>query len=500
MKPIHRAIRRLLPVLVVAPAVAACAVSTSPVSGRQRAYPYSWQQEIEIGRHADRDIVDQFGTYQDSALDAYVRRVGEAVLAASHLRREGALPEYQATKFTFRVLDTEIVNAFALPGGFVYVTRGLLAHLDNEAQLAVVLGHEIGHVAARHTAQDAIRSGMMLAALGGAGWMIEEAGVPHGLAAGTGIGAQLLLYRYSRDDERESDRLGVEYAVLAGYRAVEAAEFFTALERMQARDSFFPAFLSTHPDPGAREQTVAQLAAEWGARGPAGARVEGDGYLATLDGLVIGEDPREGFAENGVFHHPAGAFHFPIPEGWVLWRDGRRMRFVPDGGVEPGIRVEFGASSRHETALAAAAAFVTENAIEGASTRGTELNGFAGARVVGRLGSGDDDVNYRVFGYWLEHGGQVRRFVGIATEEESRAMQDAVETMTRGFRALTDPDIVGMQPARLALVAVDADTPFAELMEGSDPPYGMDLDALAIMNGLEPGAVVPAGSVVKLPR
>ena len=124
MKPILRA---LLPVLAIGPTLAACAVSTNPVSGNRRAYGYTWEQEIQLGRQADEEIVEQFGVYHDPELEDYVRRVGEQVLAQSHLRRQTALPEYQRTKFTFRILDTEIVNAFALPGGFVYVTRGLLA-------------------------------------------------------------------------------------------------------------------------------------------------------------------------------------------------------------------------------------------------------------------------------------------------------------------------------------------------------------------------------------
>ena len=492
--------RTLVPVLAIAPALAACAVSTSPVTGRQRAYAYSWQQEIELGRRADREIVDQFGTYDDPALEAYVRGVGEAVLATSHLRRPAALPEYQATKFTFRVLDTEVVNAFALPGGYVYVTRGLLAHLDNEAQLAVVLGHEIGHVAARHTAQDALKNGVMLAGLLGAGLVADEAGVHEAIVEVASIGAQLLLFRYSRDDERESDRLGVEYAALAGYRAAEGAEFFTALERMQARESFFPAFLSTHPDPGRREQTVAQLAQEWAAQGHAGERVERDAYLARLEGMTLGEDPRQGFEEDGVFYHPAGAFRFPVPRGWSMARDGRRMQFAPADQDEPALEVRFGASSRHSTALGAAADFIRDNGLEGATSSRTELNGFAGARVDASMPGEEGEESYRVLGYWIEQGGQVRRFVGISTQEEAGAMEHAVQTMTRGFRELTDPDILSMQPARLALVEVEADTPFLDLMEGSDPPYGMDLEALAILNGVEPGGVVPAGSVVKLPR
>jgi predicted Zn-dependent protease len=195
-------LRALLPLLVALPTLASCAVGVNPVSGARRAYAYTWQQEIRLGREADREIVEQFGVVDDAELAAYVVRVGEAVLAHSHLRREGALPEYRETAFTFRVLDTEVVNAFALPGGFVYVTRGLLAHLDSEAQLAVVLGHEVAHVAARHSSKDALKTGALMIGIAGASALGEElGGVAEVLAEAGGLGLQFLMLRHSRDDE-----------------------------------------------------------------------------------------------------------------------------------------------------------------------------------------------------------------------------------------------------------------------------------------------------------
>jgi predicted Zn-dependent protease len=488
--------RALLPVLAIAPAVSACAVSTSPVTGRQRAYAYSWEQEVALGREVDRQIVAQFGTYDDPQLEAYVRRVGESVLQTSHLRREGALPEYQATKFTFRVLDTETVNAFALPGGFVYVTRGLLAHLDNEAQLAVVLGHEVAHVAARHSSQNALETGLVMVGLLGASLLGEEmAGIGEEIGDFGSIAAQLFLFRYSRDDERESDRLGVEYAAMAGYRAAEGADFFTALQRMQARAGWLPGFLSTHPDPGRREETVAQLAAEWAGRGYDGQRVEREAFLAQVEGITLGEDPRQGFEMDGMFYHPEGGFRFPVPRGWEVVRDGRNVQLKPRG--LSGIEVEFGARSQHERAYEAADAFVRDNRLTGASSAATTMNGFPGARVEASLGSGDR--LFRVSAFWMEHDGQVRRFVGISESGRGEELDYAVAQMTRGFRTLTDPGILGMQPVRLRLVTTREALPFRSHVDPRLMPRGMDLEALAILNGGEVDAVIPAGTVLKLP-
>jgi predicted Zn-dependent protease len=489
--------RALLPLLAVAPVLGGCVVtSASPVTGRQRAYAYTWEQEMRMGREADREIVARYGTYDDPELEAYVRRVGEAVLATSHLRREGALPEYRAAKFTFRVLDSEAVNAFALPGGFVYVTRGLLAHLDNEAQLAVVLGHEIAHVAARHGSQSALESGLMIAGVLGAGLLGERvAGAGQEIGDLGGVAGDLMLIRYSRDDERESDRLGVEYAALAGYRAEEGVELFTALQRMQARGGRLPGFLSTHPDPGRREEAVAWTAAEWAARGHDGQRVEADAYRARINGITLGQDPREGFDRGGTFHHPAGGFRFPMPPGWQAVRDGREVRMVPRGAS--GAQVELVARSRHSTAQAAAEDFIRENGLEGAAGYRTNMNGFPGARVDAALEHGGR--SFVVTGYWMEHEGAVLRFVGVAESAYGEALGEAVGVMTRGLRTLTDERILSLQPARLALVTTDADEPFRAWVDPRDLPPGMDLEDLAILNGVGVDDVIPAGTVLKLP-
>ncbi|HNZ39038.1 MAG TPA: M48 family metalloprotease, partial [Candidatus Latescibacteria bacterium] len=153
-----RGCTRAILALVALVTFGGCAVSVNPVTGKRGMYAYSWQQEISLGAETDVAIGQEYGLYEDAALTSYVRSVGESVLEKSHLRRPEAREEFRKTVFTFRVLDSPVVNAFAVPGGYVYVTRGLLAYAENEAQLAVVLGHEIGHVAARHSSRSAVKS------------------------------------------------------------------------------------------------------------------------------------------------------------------------------------------------------------------------------------------------------------------------------------------------------------------------------------------------------
>ncbi len=179
-------------------------IQTSPVSGNKRAYGYSWQDELKIGKDADSEIIAQYGLYDDEELATYVSNLGNQLLEVSHFSREDTPSEYKNTDFTFRVLSSPVVNAFALPGGYVYVTRGLLAHLENEAQLMVVLGHEIGHVAARHASQRAAEQQFgQLAIIGGA-VLGQSLGLDGGnISQLSRQTAQLLFLSYRRDDERD---------------------------------------------------------------------------------------------------------------------------------------------------------------------------------------------------------------------------------------------------------------------------------------------------------
>ena len=187
--------------------------------------------------------------------------VGNRVLATSHLRRPGADEQVRNTPVNFGVLDSPIINAMALPGGYIYVTRGMLAHLNNEDQLATVLAHEIGHVAARHAARQAWQQQIGQGLLLGGALLGQGLGLPtQDLMNLGGMAAQLIFLRYSREDELEADKLGVEYSSGAGYDPRETIGLFQTLDRMQEKEGQgMPGFLSTHPDPGERIQRIREL-------------------------------------------------------------------------------------------------------------------------------------------------------------------------------------------------------------------------------------------------
>src|SRR5438552_8558485 len=228
-------------------AVAGCA--TNPVSGRRELSLVSTAQEDQIGREGYQAVLQEYGVYDDPRLQAYVDSVGQRLGRVSHLPNE---------HWKFTLLDDPTVNAFAMPGGYIYITRGILAHLNSEAQLAGVLGHEIGHVCARHSAKQITQQ--EIATLGLAvGGVFSSTLQRYSGAAQQALG--LMMLKYSREDETQADELGVKYATAAGYDPREIPATYATLKRISERaGSTLPAFLSTHPDPGDRETRTRALA------------------------------------------------------------------------------------------------------------------------------------------------------------------------------------------------------------------------------------------------
>ena len=252
--------------------------SLNPATGSRQLNLFGEESEIEMGREADAEIVAAVGLYDDPLLQEYVQDLGMEIAAAS---------ERPGLPWSFKLLDDSSINAFALPGGFVYVTRGLMTHLDSEAELAATIGHEVGHVTARHGVNQ--RSKQILASAGlGVAAILDEDIADWAFAGHIGLG--LLFLQHSRDDERQADDLGLRYAMRAGYDPREMSELFGVLEAVSRVEGVgrLPNWLATHPDPGARrkriEEQVARLEGDF-----FNARIERDSYLERLDGMVFGD-------------------------------------------------------------------------------------------------------------------------------------------------------------------------------------------------------------------
>jgi predicted Zn-dependent protease len=483
--------------LPLAASTGACAYSNSAITGTGRYYGYSWQQELAMGKQVDADLSGQHGVYGDSALGAYVARVGDTIVATSHLRRPTTPLEMRDVPVTFRVLDTDVVNAFAVPGGYVYVTRGLLAHLENEAQLAVILGHEVGHVAARHTSQEALKLQIGVIGAVAAAVLADQAveGSGEGVSDLAGGILKLAILSYGRDDERESDRLGVEYAALAGYRADEGARFFELLELMRKQEKRrTPEFLSSHPDPGSRETTVREMAAAWAPRAPASLEAGDSAFRGAIEGMVIGRDPRRGYAEGGVFHHPEGGFAFDLPAGWTTEWSG--ARFGAGNGSKTAALV-FLAAPGDSTAVEAANRWVTRSSTAYRDSSLASPAGFPAASARAKWTLGEEEG--WIATTFVEAGGRVYQLMGIDQGGHRVETDSALAAAIRSFRVDTDPRAASVQPMRLGFVTVNADAPFRSFVSGPLPD-GLTLEDLAMMNRVLADDVIPAGATLRLPR
>lgn len=485
----------MLSVLVSA-GTAGCVIQQNPVSGSQRVYGYSWQQELEMGAEADKQLSEHFGIYDDEQLAGYVERVGKAVLAESHMRRDDTPERFREASFEFRVLDSPVVNAFALPGGYNYVTRDMLAHVENEAQLAMVLGHEIAHVAARHASQQAFRQQLGQVLLGGGaliGEVFFDVSAQHVLELG-GAASQLLFLSYSRGNEREADQLGVEYAARAGYRAEEGAGFFQTLERMTERaGGGLPTYLSSHPDPGERQQRIREVAEEWRAQGYEMDTRQRRAFLEQIDGMVFGEDPRQGFMEQDTFYHPAERLLFSVPADWEMIRQQHRTAFV-----EPDERAVtmFQALPEAAGAREAMAEFSGQEGVTVIREESLSINGLPARRLIAETES--DGQRYRYDLVAISYRDQVYRLVSMSLAREYGRWEPAFTDIAESFQELQDPEVLGIEPARIRIRETGRTAPFSDFLP-EELPMDMEPEQVAILNQVDLDEEIRQGRMIKIP-
>ena len=293
--------------LIAAILMTACA--TNPVTGKRELSFMSEEQEISVGRELDAQVRQEMGLYGNPELQRYVQELGMRLAKSS---QRPNLP------WTFAVVDSPAVNAFALPGGFIYITRGILPYLDNEAQLVGVLGHEIGHVTARHSAQQYTRGmGTSLGVLVGSFFVPQMR--PFGDLAQTGAG--MLFLKFGRDDELQADQLGARYAARGNWDPAGVPGMLSTLGRIDeaAGDrKGVPNWLSTHPQPEDRAARAAETVKKVRTGSEAPWVVDRDGYLARIDGIVFGDDPEEGVVRGNTFLHAPLRFALEFPDGWEI--------------------------------------------------------------------------------------------------------------------------------------------------------------------------------------
>lgn len=457
-------------------ATSGCAIN--PATGRNQLMLVSESQGIAMGRQADTAIIATIGLYPDATWQRYIQQVG-ARLAATSERPD--LP------WTFRVVDDAAVNAFAVPGGFIYVTRGLLAHLTSEAELASVVGHEIGHVTARHTAAE--MSKQQLLGLGLAvGSMASSQVAKYAGIVNQGLG--ILYLKFSRDDENQADELGLRYMRRANYDPREMPAVFRMLEQVSAAEGGgrLPTWLATHPTPENRFATMSEQITAL-PQDFSGTVVNRDSYLRRLDGLVFGENPREGYFRGNQYFHPDMRFQLTLPEGWAT-HNGKQAVVAVSPGKDAVVELSL---AQGTSADAAARAFLAQQGITAGTTSRASLNGLP--TVSAPFGAATADGTLRGTVLFVEHRGAVFGLIGYAPEASWTANQAAAERALRSFRPLTDPAALNVQPQRLDILKLDRRTTIEAMARQRTSPASAA--TLALINQVELQTPLASGRLIK---
>ncbi len=465
-----------LPLIVLLVAVAGCAVN--PATGQRQLMLVSEGQEIGMGQQADPDIVGAYGLYPDSAIQIYVRGLGE---------RLAALSERPDLPWTFRVLDDPVVNAFALPGGFDYVTRGILVYFNSEAELVAVMGHELGHVTARHGAQQMTQQQFAQIGLVAGAILVPRFQDFAGLAQ-AGLG--LLFLKFSRGDETQADELGLRYMYRAGYDPREMPKVFAMLERVSQAGGGdrLPQWLSTHPNPENRQQHIADLIAQL-PQDFSGRLIRHDEYIRRLDGMTFGANPREGFFRDGLFLHPDLKLQIRFPAGW---KTSNQKRAVLAQSPQQDALMQL-TTAGEATPTAALQTFLSQQGITAGTISRQTVNGLPAASAGFQATTQEATLAGLVTA--IQYGGGVYRLLTYSAQASWPNYEGAARAWVQSFQPLTDPAALAVQPLRIEVVRVSSPMNLAEFQQRY--PSKVDLAALARVNQLETSGQVTAGQLVK---
>ncbi len=466
--------RKLLMTLSVA-VLAACA--TNPVTGRREISLVSEGQEIQMGQEAAQQVEQSLGLVNDAELQAYVRRIGTELARAS---------ERPQLPWRFGVIDDPIPNAFALPGGPVYITRGLMNLMDSEAELASVLGHEIGHIAARHSAQQITKS-----QLGQIGLIAAVIAKPELAQFGDllSTGMQLLFLKYGRDAERQADELGFKYALNDNYDVSEMDDVFLALQRVGEAEgrSGLPAWASTHPDPGERAQTVQQRVAALPA--PSTPRIVREReYLDQIDGLVYGENPREGFFRNGEFLHPDLRFRMRVPSDWKTQNTKQAVLAV---SAQQAAIMQLQLAQGDPTT--AARQFFSQQGIQQGQSSNSAINGLPAYSSYFQAQTQQGNVAGLIT--FVSHGGRTYQILSYTGAAQLRAYDNTFRSIAGSFATLTDASALNVRPNVVDIVQISSAMTLTQF--NARYPSVVPIAELAIINQVDANATLPSGSRVK---
>ena len=491
-------IRQAAAALLAALAVAGCA--TNPVTGRPNVVFGTQQGEKEQSRRYYQQIIQAYGLYEDQALQDYVQMVGSKIAKNSHL------PDWD---FKFTVLDDESINAFTTGGGYVYIHRGIMAYMQSEAELASVLGHEIGHVTARHPAQAQTRGVLASVLATGAAIMTGSSAV----AELANIGATAWIQGYGRDAEMQADRLGLEYATKTGYRPEAMADMFKVLkaqetfEFQQAKDegrepNIYHGVFDSHPAPDARAVAAAKGAAQI-TNEPPGGWVDGvDSYMRAIDGMPYGSSRAQGIVRDNRFYHADMGITMAFPRGWIVQNEHDRiLAYTKSSKGAKSADAVMQITSPPRPEKRGPREFLLEYLKGQSFSKGEALsvNGMDGYTLVTRRGSpldgGEGPVRWAVL-----YRGKATFLIGGASRSgngnlpaDDGLFQSCVQTI----RDLKPSEYPLAQPYRLKIIKATEQTKLDDYVKNV-PAEKYQKEQLLMLNGLYPNGKIKPGQYLKV--
>lgn len=486
-------IRKLLLVTISPLALASCAGGlgggVAPATPGQ-AQPIT-AQERQTGATASTQLIDQFGgVYARQQTASYVDRVGRRIAVQSGLSSDPGA-------FNVTVLDSAVPNALALPGGYVFVTRGLLALMNDEAELAAVMGHEVGHVAARHSQQrqSAAQRNSLLGALGQvlAGAVAGNSGIGQLLGQAAGTGAQLATLGYSRAQESQADDLGVAYLLNAGYDTDALASMLQSLDaqttleqRLSGNTRAVPEWASTHPDPGARVRAALDDARATGGTDLPRAR---DAHLEAIDGMLYGDNPAQGVIEGATFLHPELRLAFTAPQGYSLDNSSSAVSVSGANG-----QAQFtGGSYSGDLGSYVASVFQKLGATTAPQAQRTTINGIPAAVATTRASVQNTAVDLTIVAYAFSST-QAYHFAVVTPAGQGLG---ALAPLVQSVRRLSASEAAAVKPRYVRIVTVrsgDTASSLASRMAFDDAK----LERFLVLNGIDANTTLRAGDRVKI--
>ncbi len=445
------------------------------------------------GAKAHEQLVPEFGGAVTGPHALYVESVGKRIAVQSGLSNAQG-------DFTVTLLNSPVNNAFAIPGGYIYTTRQLVALMNNEAELAGVLGHEVGHVAARHSSkrQSAATKNTIIGVLGTvlSGVLLGNSQIGQMLQQGFMQGSQLLTLRYSRKQETQSDKLGIDYLKKAGYDPRAMSTVLQSLANQNALDAKLlgstdrvPEWASTHPDPAGRVRTALTMAGTG-----TGGSTNRDLFLSKINGITYGDDPVQGIVEGNEFTHPVEMFYFHAPNGFFLLNGTRAVAISGQSGKGQLTGAQY--SGDLDAYVRAAFAGLTQQgqpALSPGNVTRTTVNGLTAAYATARVAQSDkSQVDVTVFAYEFAKD-KAYHFVTIA-----QAGGGAVwDPMYASMRRITSTEASKVKPRKLVVIAAKkGDT--VQALATRMAYTSAQVDRFLVLNGLAANSTIAAGQKVKL--